>query len=217
MAARVILDLFAAAGVTDSTGILRAVPVSRGAHVVEIRRLGYRPDTVGVEFAGDSTTTFAIALHRVAIALTPVNVNATRVDARPSDFDRRRARGGGFFFARAQLDSNPGSTLADILRRKTVARFVRGPGGNEVFLATLAPLDIKSGGICFSQVILDGVRIFTPPGPPGDPYPPDLSQFVASNMDAVEFYPDPAMTPVEFATGGAQCGTLVLWSRGGHP
>jgi hypothetical protein len=41
----------------------------------------------------------------------------------------------------------------------------------------------------------------------------DISNLIANDFMAVEYYPDLASTPPGFRTGTPSCGTLVLWTR----
>jgi hypothetical protein len=45
--------------------------------------------------------------------------------------------------------------------------------------------------------------------------PPDLKLFDVASREAVEVYRSPAEAPVEFGGEGAECGTIVLWTRRG--
>ena len=72
------------------------------------------------------------------------------------------------------------------------------------------PLDPTSPAACFCQVYLDGIRIYSPTG--ASPAP-DLRQYDAGGLEAVEYYPGPATTPLEYGGDGAACGTLLLWTR----
>jgi Carboxypeptidase regulatory-like domain len=91
--------------------------------------------------------------------------------------------------------------------------------------------------VCHVQVVLDGMIVSSvsdvraPQVPTGgsmdsrtrisDPRsqvqggddPIDLNLFLTDQLEGVEFYPDATMTPVEYNTPAARCGTLVLWTR----
>ncbi len=43
--------------------------------------------------------------------------------------------------------------------------------------------------------------------------PIDLNLFFTDQLEGVEFYPDATTTPVQYRTGAAVCGTLILWTR----
>jgi hypothetical protein len=41
----------------------------------------------------------------------------------------------------------------------------------------------------------------------------DLNLFFSDQLEGVEFYPDATTTPMQYRTGAANCGTLMLWTR----
>jgi Carboxypeptidase regulatory-like domain len=41
----------------------------------------------------------------------------------------------------------------------------------------------------------------------------DLNLFISDQLEGVEFYPDATTTPMQYRTGAAVCGTLILWTR----
>ncbi len=90
--------------------------------------------------------------------------------------------------------------------------------------------------LCHVQVVLDGAVISSSsqlraprlPAPTGggrggltDPRTQvqggddavDLNLFFSDQLEGVEFYPDATTTPMQYRTGAAACGTLMLWTR----
>jgi len=100
-------------------------------------------------------------------------------------------------------------------------------------------IDVDDGGmrgnVCHVQVVLDGVVISgaararrapvrgdggerstvsdVRTQTQGGDDPIDFDQFITDQLEAVEFFPDATMTPVEYRTPAAACGTLLLWTR----
>lgn len=88
---------------------------------------------------------------------------------------------------------------------------------------------------CPVQVVLDGMVISSSSNPTvprprgaanerggvseprsqvqGGDDPIDLNIFLSDQFEGVEYYADATMTPLEFRTPAAVCGTLVLWTR----
>jgi carboxypeptidase family protein len=62
---------------------------------------------------------------------------------------------------------------------------------------------------CYAQVYVDG--LLANPGRPTEPF--DINAFPTMQIEAVEFYPGPAQTPIEYSKLNAECGVLVLWTR----
>ena len=124
-----------------------------------------------------------------------------------ADFDRRRARGEGTFFTRAQLE---GAT------RAAARQCPEGRCGTRRWYRGRATARRCVGGAgeraepCYAAVVRDGVRVYPFEGA----NPPDLEKIFAEKLAAVEFYPRPALVPAELRDAST-CGALVLWSRGG--
>jgi hypothetical protein len=123
------------------------------------------------------------------------------------------------------------------------ARLVRSPDGQTWLISSrqaaahhrLSSGDNLRNMACPVQVVLDGVVISssTTPRVPrpevaanarggisdprtqvqGGDDPIDLTLFFSDQVVGVEFYPDATMTPMEYRTPAAACGTLILWTR----
>ena len=195
---------------TDAGGIARILGVPPGQHVVYLRLRGYAPDSLSVATADTGTTTAEGLLRLFVPSLPTVATTGQRVDTRLQGFERRRAMGGGFFFTHTQIDSSQTRSVAELLREGANALLIPGLGGQMYLASHSAQLGSRP---CFAQIYLDGVFIYNPTGTGGEQLPPDLHDFLSRQLEAVEYYPDPASTPVEFRTGTPKCGTLVLWSR----
>ncbi len=195
---------------TDGEGIARIRDVPSGHHVVALRLRGYAPESLSIAVADTGTTRVEVLLRLVAPLLPTVATTAERVDALLPGFERRRAMGGGFFFTHTQLDSSQTRSVAELLREGANALLIPGPGGRMYLASHSAQLGVRP---CFAQVYLDGVFVYNPMGADPGQLPPDLHDFLSRQLEAVEYYPNPASTPVEFRTGTPKCGTLVLWSR----
>ncbi|HEU4990431.1 MAG TPA: carboxypeptidase regulatory-like domain-containing protein [Gemmatimonadaceae bacterium] len=209
---RVLLDRQSPGDTTDAEGIGRIPEVAPGRHVIELHLLGYAPDSIPVIVADTGNTPVEVELRPVAKRLPRVTANARRTDEWLSGFMRRRAAGAGFFFTRQQIDSSRTRTLAELLREGSPALLVPGPAGQMYLASHSATLHgLSASSPCFVQVYYDGTLIFNPLA--AGAIVPDLRDFRSYGLEGVEYYPDPAATPVQFRTGAPSCGTLVLWSR----
>src|SRR3989454_2384454 len=88
---------------SDKDGWFRLTGVSRGDHVLEVRRLGYR------EFLQPVTIRAGETLYvRVVLTLAPVPLNPVEVEGEPAllpalrGFEERRAHGNSHFFNRRE-------------------------------------------------------------------------------------------------------------------
>ncbi|MDE3217447.1 MAG: hypothetical protein KGO03_13655 [Gemmatimonadota bacterium] len=210
--ARILLDHALRADTTDAGGIARLRGVSPGSHLVALHLIGYAPDSMTVSVADTGIRIVETGLRENATALPGVTAHADAIDSRLEGFMARRAKGAGFFFTRHQIDSSKTLNLAELLRSGSVARMIPGPGGEAWLVSPSGMLNGLSGTTpCFTQVYWDGVMIYNPLARGG--LRPDLRSMLTMNLEAVEYYPNPASTPVQFRTGAPTCGTLVLWSR----
>jgi hypothetical protein len=134
--------------------------------------------------------------------------------------DVLRAAGAGGRFVR----SPDGQTWLISSRQAAAHHRLSGAGSNNLLNAT-----------CPVQVVLDGMVISSStdprtPRPPvagneragvsdprtqvqGGDDPIDLNIFLSDQLEGVEFYPDATMTPMQYRSPAAACGTLLLWTR----
>ncbi|MEP6989674.1 MAG: carboxypeptidase regulatory-like domain-containing protein [bacterium] len=210
---------------TDQQGAFRFDGLASGDIHLVVQKMGYRPLRTVVHMDSTRRLDAELELERLLPSeLAPVVVEATP-DRQTIDILRRRASGQGTFFLRDVLDSLQGVSVGELLREKgrgaKMIRYTRtgalllasGRGFGTISLLPLAdPHDSRSPRACYAQVVVDGIRIYAPDAV-NQFAPPDLDQFDSARLDAVEFYAGPASTPAEFAGVGAQCGTLVLWTR----
>jgi hypothetical protein len=127
-------------------------------------------------------------------------------------FERRRLRpmGGARFMDREELERHANRDLKDVIRTFSGAQIT--PANYRAYLSSnrSQPPDAlrRPPRPCYAQVFVDGVQIYGQ-----GQEPPDLNAFRMQELEAVEYYPGPSSTPVEFRTPTAQCGTLALWTR----
>ena len=155
---------------------------------------------------------------------------------------RRNSSSAGRFLGPEDVARSNGRPLTDALKTVMVGvRFQRNPQGemNIVSTRSLNPASIRqSTNIkpCGIQIWEDGALLSDPNQsleimlpPPGGNNPNasrsistmkvgadhdyDVSNLLANNYMAVEYYSDLASTPPGFRTGTPSCGTLVLWTR----
>jgi hypothetical protein len=213
---------------TDASGAFTFPDVAPGSYRITARKIGFGPldATVKLEVGGRLDAD---------LELTPLSPQMLRgVEVRADSvlhgnmigLAMRQANNQGTILRRDVLDSARGTPISELLNKRArgakIVSFGRtggsliatGRGFGSISLIPLAdPTDPKSPHACFSQVIVDGLRIYAPDATSRNS-PPDLKQWDSGTLEAVEFYAGPATTPPEFGTMGTQCGTLVLWTRG---
>jgi outer membrane cobalamin receptor len=135
------------------------------------------------------------------------------------EFRRTHPIGSARYLTRADLEKERSSTLADLLRKFPGAQIVFDAKSGAANLASgraLAPAAfMRAAPPCFAQVYVDGVAVSASTGGRRDA-PPNLNDYHAEDLEAVEYYSSPATTPAEFRTTTSSCGTLVLWTREAH-
>lgn len=196
---------------TDSTGAFLLAPIPAGLHAIHVQRDGYALLDTALTFSGRDTVTTSFALDAAADTLDPT-------EAKMVDFERRRAKGLGWFITRDALAGHYDRELSEVLRRRIPGIALnRNRNGGAAVASTRgvgSPMQQSSGDgyppACYVQLYVDGVRVFAPGT--NEP-PPDINEWRTTDVEGVEYYSGIQDTPPEYAGFGAVCGTLALWLR----
>jgi hypothetical protein len=211
---------------STSAGAYQILGVPPGNYALSVRKIGFDPINVRITLQAGQVIDADIELEPARVQrLEEVTVRADSTLHGPmlQIAARMRYNAGGVFMLRAELDSARGRPVSDLLRKRARgAHMVNWSARGAILLATARgmasivknpqaePGNPSSPTACFCQVYLDGIRIYSPTG---QSPAPDLSQYDAGTLEAVEYYPGPATTPLEYGGDGASCGTLLLWTR----
>jgi hypothetical protein len=190
---------------TDSLGRF-SLPLRRtDSTTVSIRRLGFASVTFTMATDSLALNDLDIQLEAVVRALPEVGVRETRYARVPTieNFEaRRRDKGGlGFFLGREEIRQREGAPLSSLLAQAKGVTIVRNRNGRSSL--RFARWSSK-GQSCAPHTWLDGalVKDF------------EVDDLRASDVEAVELYPNSASAPPEFDTGSRfACGIVVLWTR----
>jgi hypothetical protein len=193
---------------TDSVGraVIRGLPPL--ANAVQVRHIGYRPQTVVVPLDSVDTIELTIALQTTAVVVEPVITTARKSSAAPG-FDARRQLGTGHFFDRAEIERRRPRAVTDLLRLTPGLRVERGPGGYWVRSSrSLGPRD------CPLSTYVDGVAVTTETRPRRgssifDTIPIDM-------VEALEVYAA-SEVPAQYNRGASNCGVVLIWTRAERP
>lgn len=204
---------------TDSAGnfVMREVPV--GEHRLVIRAADFTLLQATLTFHANETLTRDFLLVPDGELRLRINSRRARTPdgARLAEFEGRRKTSAGHFLVRADFEELDGRrALSNILVSKIPGlRAITNNGERSIATGSrgrisFATVPGESGKQkqCYVQVIIDGIVQYRSA--------PNEKLFNIDNIDprlvaAVEFY-TVAQTPLQFnSTGGAPCGTLVIW------
>jgi hypothetical protein len=188
-------------------GSFRIDNLPPGRYTVELRMLGFAAMTREVDIASGATVEMSVSMTAVVVALDTVNVSARAIPAYLRDFEERRARGGGKYFTRPQIDRMNPRSVTDILRRVPGFQFqpVRASDGFSVQTGRTGTR------VCPVMYFLNG-----------SPFPVGADQSINSFIDpdvvvGVEIYSGASSIPPQFNSSmySSRCGVIVIWTRAG--
>jgi len=192
---------------TTKTGTVTLVFLPEGGTLVQLRKVGYQPNTVFVAISPSDTLPITTTLTPVAMTLPTV---VTR-DSAPHyispalrDFEERRHSGFGQFIGEVELRKSDNQTMPNVIRRLS-GLIVNCHGSSECHAAAsrLARKRAFAGGDCPVDVYLDGAASSDN----------NLQQMRVDQFAGVEFYPGGATIPSQYNKTGSSCGVLLLWTR----
>ncbi|HVT38637.1 MAG TPA: carboxypeptidase regulatory-like domain-containing protein [Gemmatimonadaceae bacterium] len=192
-------------GETDDHGQFSVAKTAAGAVTLQVRRIGFRPDTSIVSVPPGKYVPVEIVLNRFALELLPVVVQGRKqLTGQLAGFYARRARGVGHFFTREDLEKQNQANMVDVLRMTPGVRVV----GQGMSNRGVRFRDAR----CPPLTWLDGFPLYA-----GE-Y--DLDAVDPRTFAGVEVYNGSASVPIEFQgnqiVGNSSCGTIVLWTRQGE-
>ena len=207
--------------ITNALGFFAFTDVPVGVHSLVVESLGHEERRIQVRLSEDKSYETQVLLSADPILLEGLTVRVIprRTFNELRDLDIRLSRGFGRFVLRKELEQRGGNLITLIQGMPGVR--VQGSGGTmanrTVILRRAAHITSPSVGVvaiesCYPAVFVDGRR-FSRRASLGD-QPTDLTEFLASDMDAVEVYSG-ASVPAAFGGGDAACGAILVWTRRG--
>ena len=225
----------------DSAGHFRFEGLPTGIVTIVGEAPGFTGKRVDVTVPASGTLEQSFSLLPNARVLANVEVRARSRQHLPlklAEFETRRARGMGRFLGPDDVAKYNGKPLQELLKPLlNGARFQRNPRGEMVIVSarSLNPSSLRMGNnvkACQVQIWQDGMLLSDPNASAelsqdtkdgqrgifgtvhaGADRDFDVSNLIANDYMAVEYYSDLATTPPGFRTGTASCGVLVLWTR----
>ena len=238
--AHLVNDSAGLLAITDDDGHFELRLRMPGAYVVDVARLGYRPQHRGpLDLQTGQVISFDVVLPVVPLTLDPVTVQA-RVNAtmlQQAGFYGRMRSDFGHFITRDQIETRRARRASDLLRAIPGVSIMpdrRFPGQVRI---QMRGSHLADGGLCSPRVFVDGLVAIRgdarPPGLPGDQQnneeqrlygddprspEPELDDVVRPNdIEAMEIYRSASQVPAEFGGNSmfTRCGVIVIWTRRG--
>jgi hypothetical protein len=207
---------------TDSSGTYRIDGLAIGHYTVLVRALGYQPsvDSIAIDVA-DGT------LHNVVLSALAQPLDTVRSKSRKVEyispalraFEERRRAGFGHFLSDSVLRQFENQSLSQLTRRLPGTMLIR--SRNQTYLASTRKSIFTADGSlsaargsgppsrCFATVYFDGILIYDQKT--SKTAPPNLDDYVVSELAGIEYYGGEAAPPPQFRQSG--CGLLLLWTR----
>lgn len=191
-------------GVSENDGTFRLAGIQPGAHVLVVRRIGFRPESVTVAVAAATVSDVRVRLSPNAQWVAPVVIDArsAKYSGAHRGFYERRDRGVGVFFTAEDIEKRDPRLVTDLLRTVPGTRINRGVGQNVVtFRERGCPPLVWIDGTAATLAYLD----------------PDL--FDPHSLAGIEVYKGPATVPSILMgnRGEGSCGVIALWTKRVEP
>lgn len=203
---------------TNAQGVFSLDKIPAGAHEIRVRHVGYTPLTIQATFSGSDTVFHRIMLTRL-VALDSVVVTERRSPI--PGFEERRARGGGQFITREELEKPAGRKMADVLRRVPGMRIMTDPRsrGESFAITSRGAITMRgSNPTCYVHVYVDDVAVFSgtdrqPRSSGGVDQRYNINSLSPPEIEAIEYYAGGASVPAKYNRTGSACGVLLIRTR----
>lgn len=188
---------------SDESGAFRLGGLPGGTQSIEVRQIGYAPRRYAVDLSPHRESKLSVVLEERAVVLEAVEVAGKKGSGIPG-FDARAKRGFGTFITRDDIEKRGAIRTTDLFRTIPGVQ-VQWNGSGYTVQMTRA-----SASYCPVQYYINGSPFLASPGD-------DMDMIVQpQDIQAIEVYKGATDTPAEFqGSGGAACGTIVIWTRKG--
>jgi len=201
---------------TDMAGKYILSGVWPGETEVETRRILFLLQKTTVHVPAGDTARADIALSFIThgpddgpdaggvVTLKGVETKDVGTSSRMAGFEERRARGGGGFITRADIERRHPSVLSDMLRGVSgVSVTPSGSAREQAKVQIERSSRTIASGACEVQLYVDG-----------HPYPRgNVDDFPPETVEGVEVYRGGAELPSEFRSQNSGCGLIAIWTR----
>jgi TonB-dependent Receptor Plug Domain/Carboxypeptidase regulatory-like domain len=184
---------------TGDNGRFRIVGLHAGNFILTVHRIGYVPVAVATTVVNGDTLRPSFALQRIVSALDTMIVTAKSLATRMSEFEDRRKLGFAHFITADEIEKRNATFLADVIRTVLSVDISEKKAGKQY------AYNMRGMGGCAFQIYLDGMPMPTPTNLLQLPPPRDLA--------GIEIYSGPATIPLQYKSGNANCGVMLLWTK----
>lgn len=190
---------------SDNEGNFALGGLPLGLQIIQVRKLGYKPQYFGLRLAGGQEWEGKVAIARLPQTLGEVVVvgryGKPAVYANTAKYDgfyRRRASAGGRFLTREQIDQQAAARISDLLKAVPGVRVsFTAPGqGEDISFLSCPAYNVG--------VWIDGQKVS---GNVGEILP----LISPSDVEAMEIYQRQSAVPPEFRDNS--CAAIVMWTR----
>lgn len=186
---------------TNDSGVFVLDSVAYGTQTLEVRALGYAPESRVVNVTADAPPD-TIRLMSLKAMLDTIRITTQRVyDADVSGFQQRRLGGTGRYVGREEIERRNPYEFTNLLYGF--------PGVRVTFTHGRVSLTMRGvQGLCTPAIFLDGYEQLVDDAS-------DLNFLVQpEEIQGVEVYNSAPSAPVQFwGRGGTGCGSIVVWTR----
>jgi hypothetical protein len=204
--------------VTNYAGEFRIDGLPAGRHLVQVRRIGFRPLNDSVTLAAGNVLDVEFVMPEQPLALDSQRVTAAARSTQPflDEFEARRKSGFGHFVEPDDMrkidNHNFVSSIATRLPGMTIIR----KAGTQLLASGRKPcvgpaFQCTGAEPCYVSVYIDGVAQYVA-GVTNGP-PTDFSNYKSDDFAAMEYYSSGSTAPPQFSGTGSDCGVLLLWRR----
>lgn len=189
--------------ITRADGTFQLPDLPAGVHWLSVSHVAYQTRQDSLRVQPSTQLQITIRLGQTVIALKPIDVQIRSRVLERSGFYERRERGAGTYLSRYDWYYRMPRSPSDLMRTVAGVRVVplRAGFGSAV-------LDRSN---CAFRYVVDGARI-------GHTF--NIDDVPMEWLEAVEIYKGPAEVPAQFTfpptTPRANCGVIVIWTRGGR-
>lgn len=182
---------------SDTAGRFDVRGVPAGVRVIQVRAIGYVVSSWVVSLGEGQTLEQTFELEGRSLPVDSITVTADMPESWRTEagFERRRARGGGWFI-----------THDDILRRRaeTLGELMRSVPGVLMSCRFRSCSVVMEEGTkaCTPEYFLDGFPASNSTGP----------GFPLQQIRGVEIYSSRFSVPAEFQRANLQCGVIAIWT-----